>query len=772
MDLIMGLPAQRGYNAILTIMDHGCSRAAIFLPCADTITRPGIAQLYLDHVYRWFGLPSCMISDRDPRFTSHFGKALTTKLGISRNLSMAFHPQTDGLSKRKNQWVEQYLRLVTLMDPKGWVDWLALATAVHNNQTNVTTGLSPNQILLRYNPILNLEESLRTMNDLIEMQSEAMNQNCKNAIWALNKSSDQNSPPPSQYKPGQQVWLDTTHLKLPYQKAKLTPKRLGPFKITKEISLVAYRLALPTNWRIHNVFHASLLNPYHETNTHGPNFTRPPPDLVEGEEEFEVERIVAHRTFGRSKQSAAKAQSAIKTSYQSTRREQLATRTKGLKETQPTLQKPIECLTIFPTSPSNNSLKTFLLNSSLPSNIPNTTSTPLSLALTASSASGTSSALNMSSNIAGTVNSTTAPFTTATEACPTAPSMPPTSPLTTAHPLPGSLVLVALSPFQSRTYSASPSPSRSTRTTPPLAYPDNSAQATPPTLEPQMCPSNSTSHWGDCHPNQFVTPSQPPTWIHPRSVPLSMPSLKLRTAAISNISTRSGPRTKNTRLRSTSSKKTLSSPSPASSITKRPLSRLQMGMSLTIGSLRSPSPSGRDQTSRPNGSSSLTMGALQDIASTMAQGIFPTSRKSTQPHKTQLLTRLRFFPSGFGRPYRGPLFNTKNSAELYGTSTTGGSMPRCSATTNSTRTSSPSRPSSTSTMPPSPLPRMPNFSPLLSWRWHDFPSRFRIWQPQFGPRPTSQSEEPGRKDTDVHTRAGCDVIDLTNEDSSSDDEEL
>ncbi len=87
MDLITGLPAQHGYNAILTIVDHGCSRATIFLPCANTITGPGIAQLYLDHVYRWFGLPSRMISDRDPRFTSHFGKALTTKLGISRNLS-------------------------------------------------------------------------------------------------------------------------------------------------------------------------------------------------------------------------------------------------------------------------------------------------------------------------------------------------------------------------------------------------------------------------------------------------------------------------------------------------------------------------------------------------------------------------------------------------------------------------------------------------------------------------------------------------------------
>ncbi len=297
MDLITGLPMQHGYNAILMIVDHGCSRAAIFLPCTNTIMGPGIAQLYLDHVYRWFGLPSRMISDRDPRFTSHFGKALTTKLGISCNLSTAFHPQTDGLSEWKNQWVEQYLRLVTSMDPKGWIHWLALATAVHNNRTNVTTGLSPNQILLGYNPVLNQEESLGTTNPLVEARSEVMERNHKNAIWALNKSSDQSGPPPSQYKLGQQVWLDATHLKLPHQKAKLTPKHLGPFKITKEISPVAYQLALPINWRIHNVFHASLLNLYHETNAHSPNFTHPPPDLIEGEEEFEVERIVAHQTF-------------------------------------------------------------------------------------------------------------------------------------------------------------------------------------------------------------------------------------------------------------------------------------------------------------------------------------------------------------------------------------------------------------------------------------------------------------------------------------------
>jgi hypothetical protein len=51
MDLITGLPPRGENNAILTIVDHGCSRAAVFLPCSDTITGPGIAQLYLDNVY-------------------------------------------------------------------------------------------------------------------------------------------------------------------------------------------------------------------------------------------------------------------------------------------------------------------------------------------------------------------------------------------------------------------------------------------------------------------------------------------------------------------------------------------------------------------------------------------------------------------------------------------------------------------------------------------------------------------------------------------------
>jgi hypothetical protein len=82
-DLIIGLPTQNRKDTILTIVDQGCLRAAVILPCSTTIMGPGIAQLYLKHVYPWYRLPQKIISDRDPQFTSHFSKALASRLGLS-----------------------------------------------------------------------------------------------------------------------------------------------------------------------------------------------------------------------------------------------------------------------------------------------------------------------------------------------------------------------------------------------------------------------------------------------------------------------------------------------------------------------------------------------------------------------------------------------------------------------------------------------------------------------------------------------------------------
>ena len=97
------------------------------------------------------------------------------------------------------------------------------------------------------------------------------------------------------------MWLDMRNIKMNYHK-KIGPKREGPFKITKVIGPVTYQLKLPTTWKIHPVFHATLLRQYKETVVYGANFPRPPPDVIEGEETYEVKRILKHRKRGRGYQ--------------------------------------------------------------------------------------------------------------------------------------------------------------------------------------------------------------------------------------------------------------------------------------------------------------------------------------------------------------------------------------------------------------------------------------------------------------------------------------
>jgi chromodomain-containing protein len=120
------------------------------------------------------------------------------------------------------------------------------------------------------------------------------------AILALNKKAGK-VPTPSPYQVGDQVWLEATHLCLPYQSTKLAPKHHGPFLVMREVSPVAFQLHIPMAWNIHDIFHASLLSPYRKSPEHRPNYSRPPPNLLEGEEEYEVERIINHRHSGRAR---------------------------------------------------------------------------------------------------------------------------------------------------------------------------------------------------------------------------------------------------------------------------------------------------------------------------------------------------------------------------------------------------------------------------------------------------------------------------------------
>ena len=94
---------------------------------------------------------------------------------------------------------------------------------------------------------------------------------------------------------GDKVWLEARNLKRNIISPKFATKREGPFKITRVLSSLSYQLEIPKSWKIHPVFHASLLTPYKENDIHSPNYPQPPPDLINGEEEYKVEWILKHQ---------------------------------------------------------------------------------------------------------------------------------------------------------------------------------------------------------------------------------------------------------------------------------------------------------------------------------------------------------------------------------------------------------------------------------------------------------------------------------------------
>ena len=297
----LGLPPSEGYDSILTITDHDCTKMIIAIPCQETINAEGVANLYLQQVFPCFGLPSKVISNRDPWFVSQLMKEICHLLGITQNISMAYHPRTDGQSERTNQWIEQYLRFWVNHQQDNWNHYLPLTEFAHNSWPNETMKQTPFEALMGYTPRAETFD-VTTSIPMVALQMEIWKKARRIADKMIVKAQKrwvQSKNPLRTYQKGDLVWLEGRNLHLDRPAIKLAPKRHGPFKVTRVLSPITYQLELPPQWKIHEVFHIDLLTPYRETNIHGPNFAQPPPDLVNGEEEYEVEEILDSRKHGR-----------------------------------------------------------------------------------------------------------------------------------------------------------------------------------------------------------------------------------------------------------------------------------------------------------------------------------------------------------------------------------------------------------------------------------------------------------------------------------------
>jgi hypothetical protein len=299
MDLITHLPCTaRGHTAIVVFVDR-LTKMVHFAPSTDTISATGFADLFMSEIFRKHGLPESFVSDRDPRFTSHFFTAICQNLGIKQAMSTAFHPQTDGQTERANRTLEEMLRHYVSPNQDDWDLKLPCAEFAVNNAVKQATGFPPFYLNYGRHPrgpvTVSMDTNIPAANEFVTGLNKAISQ-AKDSLISAQASMKRNADSHRrdlEFAVGEQVLLSSKNLRLKTMGTKkLLPRFIGPFVILKRIGKLAYELELSQDMpKVHPVFHVSLLRPF------TPGSTPPPPlpTVVDGEPEWTVERIINHR---------------------------------------------------------------------------------------------------------------------------------------------------------------------------------------------------------------------------------------------------------------------------------------------------------------------------------------------------------------------------------------------------------------------------------------------------------------------------------------------
>lgn len=334
-DFILALPvsAPEGFECVMSVTDK-FSKAVTFIPGKNTWSRQDWAVVLMGRLalLNW-GLPKAIISDRDRKFVGQLWKQIFSAMKVSLLYSTAYHPQTDGMSERTNQTAEIALRyyLATLEDIRQWPAVIDRMSASLNNSTKYSsTSRTPTHVMYGF--------KTREALDLLRIEDPDAAVSCSNDV--LVSPAHPNDPPVrpavmDEYRPthidakdaiafaammmkdyydGKHTPIsfnvdDMVNLRLHrgYKVPAVTSKKVGqqlvgPFPVIERIGRLAYRLRLPANMMIHDVISVAHLEPATDPADDPYQRRRPAiPLIVDGQEEYEIDRLVNKRPIRRGR---------------------------------------------------------------------------------------------------------------------------------------------------------------------------------------------------------------------------------------------------------------------------------------------------------------------------------------------------------------------------------------------------------------------------------------------------------------------------------------
>ncbi|KAK3531902.1 hypothetical protein QTP70_034406, partial [Hemibagrus guttatus] len=216
-DFITDLPASNDCTSIFVVVDR-FSKSCRLIPLKVLPTTMETAELMFNHIFRYFGIPEDIVSDRGPQFISRVWKAFFSLLGVAVSLSSGYHPQTNGQTELKIQEIGRYLRTFCHGHQDSWSQYLG----------------EPSNV-----PAIDywFRESERVWDSAHHQVQCALRQRRLTADLHRSKAPI--------YQPGQKVWLSTRDIRLCQPCHKLSPRFIGPFTILEQINPVTYKLQLP-----------------------------------------------------------------------------------------------------------------------------------------------------------------------------------------------------------------------------------------------------------------------------------------------------------------------------------------------------------------------------------------------------------------------------------------------------------------------------------------------------------------------------------------------